>query len=315
MKAPSKLIFSMHFLIPVLTGMVLLFSSFYPEPAESKLKADVYKGFIAIYNFQFQKADSIITVVKRENPNNAGSYLMSANYYWWKIISGDDTKENRSEYLKSLDQAKAIVGKRKSTLSDDDNYCLISIYAYRARFEAMNKNYIQALSSINNCVASIKQSFNKEDRYEPFYLTTGLYNYMIAQVNHKHPILYPYTVFLPDGDKKKGLAMLQKTAASTDPLLSTEAMYFLMKINLEEEKSYTNAVSYGQRLANGFPANLLYRFYYLKSLLAAENKEEALRQYKIISTFSASNDELDTHQRVYFVGLSRQCLKDSGVTY
>ena len=96
--------------------MVLLFSSFYPDPAESKLKADVYKGFTAIYNFQFQKADSIITVVKRENPNNAGSYLMSANYYWWKIISGDDSKENRSEYLKSLDQAKSIVGKRKSTL-------------------------------------------------------------------------------------------------------------------------------------------------------------------------------------------------------
>jgi len=315
MKTTTKRIFKKFFFIPVLTGIILLFSSFNPEPADSKFKADVYKGFIAIYNFQFQKADSIIAVVKKENPNNAGSYLMSANFYWWKIISGDDSKENRSAYLKSLDQAKLIVGKRKSTLSDDDNYCLISIYAYRARFEAMNKNYIQALSSINSCVASIKQSFNKEDRYEPFYLTTGLYNYMIAQVNHKHPILYPYTVFLPDGDKKKGLSMLQKTASSTDPLLSTEAMYFLMKINLEEENNYTNAVSYGMHLANGFPANLLYRFYYLKSLLAAGNKEEALRQYKIISTFSTNNDELDTHQRVYFIGLSKQCLKDSNVTY
>lgn len=315
MKTPTQFLFPKLFLIPALTGILFLFASFKSEPAETKLKSDIYIGFIAIYNFQFQKADSIIAVVKRENPNNAGSYLMTANYYWWKIISGDDTKENRSDYLKSLEKAKSIVGKRKSTLSDDDNYCLISIYAYKARFEAMNKNYIQALSSINNCVASIKQSFNKEDRYEPFYLTTGLYNYMIAQVNHKHPILYPYTVFLPDGDKKKGLSMLQKTASSTDPLLSTEAMYFLMKINLEEENNYTNAVNYGMKLANGFPANLLYRFYYLKALLAAGNKEEALRQYKIISTFSSSNDELDTHQRVYFVGLSRQCLKDACVTY
>lgn len=315
MKTATNFLSLKYFMIPVLTGIVVLFTSFKTELAETKLKADVYKGFIAIYNFQFQKADSIIAVVKKENPNNAGSYLMSANYYWWKIISGDDTKENRSEYLRSLEKAKSIVGKRKATLSDDDNYCLISIYAYKARFEAMNKNYIQALSSINNCVASIKQSFNKEDRYEPFYLTTGLYNYMIAQVNHKHPILYPYTMFLPDGDKKKGLDMLYKTAGFSDPLLSTEAIYFLMKINLEEEKNYDNAVTYGNRLANGFPANLLYRFYYLKSLLAAGNKEEALRQYKIISAFSATNNDLDTHQRVYFVMLSRKILKEANVSY
>ncbi len=295
--------------------MSLLFSSFHPEPEENKFKTDIYKGFIAIYNFQFQKADSILAIVKKENPNNAGSYLMVANYYWWKIISGDDTKENRKEYLKSLDMAKFIIGKRKSMLSDDDNYCLISVYAYKARFEAMNKNYIQALSSVNNCVASIKQSFNKENRYEPFYLTTGLYNYMIAQVNHKHPILYPYTVFLPDGDKKKGLAMLQKTMDFSDPLLSTEALYFLMKINLEEENNYTKAVAFGLKLANGFPANLLYRFYYLKSLLAAGNKEEALRQYKIICTFSTSNDELNPRQRVYFIELASKCLNDLNVKH
>lgn len=315
MKAYPKILFLNLFFIPFLIGMSLLFSSFHPEPEENKFKTDIYKGFIAIYNFQFQKADSILAIVKKENPNNAGSYLMVANYYWWKIISGDDTKENRKEYLKSLDMAKFIIGKRKSMLSDDDNYCLISVYAYKARFEAMNKNYIQALSSVNNCVASIKQSFNKENRYEPFYLTTGLYNYMIAQVNHKHPILYPYTVFLPDGDKKKGLAMLQKTMDFSDPLLSTEALYFLMKINLEEENNYTKAVAFGLKLANGFPANLLYRFYYLKSLLAAGNKEEALRQYKIICTFSTSNDELNPRQRVYFIELASKCLNDLNVRH
>lgn len=274
-------------------------------------KKDIYNGFEAIYNFQFQRADSIVRKVKIDNKDNAGGYLLAANYYWWLIISGENTETNRKLYQENLALALSKVGLAKTKqFTNEDLYCIISVYAYRSRLEAMNKNYIKALSNVNNCISTMKKTFGKESEFEPFNLTTGIYNFSIQQVRSKHPYLFPYTVFLPAGDKKRGIEMLNKIAFSNDNLLSTEANYFLMKIYLEEDVNYKESLKYGWKLVADYKPNLLYRYYYFKSLLLSGKMELALEQIRILTSESKANQELSKEQKLHFLNLVKKDLAD-----
>jgi len=274
-------------------------------------KKDIYNGFDAIYNFQFQRADSIVRKVKIDNKDKAGGYLLAANYYWWLIISGENTETNRKLYQENLALALSKVGLAKTKqFTNEDLYCIISVYAYRSRLEAMNKNYIKALSNVNNCISTMKKTFGKESEFEPFKLTTGIYNFSIQQVRSKHPYLFPYTVFLPAGDKKRGIEMLNTIAFSNDNLLSTEANYFLMKIYLEEDVNYKESLKYGWKLVSDYKPNLLYRYYYFKSLLLSGKMELALEQIRILTSESKANQELSKEQKLHFLNLVKKDLAD-----
>jgi len=278
--------------------------------AGNKFHEDVYQGFSAIYDFQFLKADSIIKSLKKDYPEMAITYILAANYYWWLIISGEDNKSVRVNYLTNLELALQKINKAKpNLLSDDDIYTLISIYAYKARLDAMNKNYIKAFKDINDCISVLKFSFGREIAYEPYNLTTGLYNYLIGQIKKKYPFLLVYTVFLPYSNKIKGLAMLQKIKKSSDEILFAESNYFLMKIYLEEEDNTAEAENYCITLTNSYNSNLLYRYYYFKTLLLTGKKDESQKQLEILVQESNSNNELTLLQKKHFVDLARKDLE------
>ena len=278
--------------------------------ASNKFKEDVYKGFSTIYNFQFLKADSIIKNLKKDYPEMAGTYILAANYYWWLIISGEDNKSVRINYLTNLELALQKINKVKpNLLSDDDIYNLICIYAYKVRLDAMNKNYLKAFKDLNDCITILKFSFDKEIAYEPFNLTTGLYNYLIGQIKKKYPFLLVYTVFLPYGNKTKGLAMLQKITKSDDEILFAEANYFLMKIYLEEEDNMVKAENCCITLTNSYNSNLLYRYYYFKILLLTGKKDESQKQLEILVQESNTNNELTLLQKKHFIDLARKYLE------
>jgi hypothetical protein len=281
------------------------------DMAPAKFRENVYRGFSAIYNFRFIKADSIIKNLRKDFPEMAGTYILTANYYWWLIISGEDSKSARINYLANLELAlQKISNEKPGHLCDDDIYNLISIYGYKARLDAMNKNYIKAFKDIHDCISVLKLSFDRENTYEPYNLTSGLYNYMIGQVKKKYPFLVVYTVFLPHASKTKGLALLEKIATSDDEILFAEANYFLMKINLEEEENINLTENYCVTLTNAYNSNLLYKYYYFKTLLLNGKKDEAQKQFEILIQESNSNNELTLLQKKHFAELARKNLSE-----
>lgn len=273
------------------------------NPRTQKFRNDAYIAFNAIYNFKFVTADSVITKMKRDYPEMCGSYLLASNYYWWEIITGNDSKINRVNFLLNLDLANKRTAKITSTSTNEEIYSIINIYAFRARYEAMHSNYIQALTNINSCVGVLKKSFGKESLYEPFNLTSGIYNYTICKTNEDHLLLRPYTMFLPAGNKTTGLTMLEKTAHSKDPVLCTEAHYFLFKIYIDDDNEFLKAGSHINWLIENYPSNLLYQYFYVTFLLKTGKLQEALNRLSLIRTIAGSNPEIMENQRTYFVDL------------
>lgn len=267
--------------------------------SDSLLAANEY-----IYRFRFQSADSAIQRLNNNHPHDYLPKLLSANYYWWLIISGHDTPQNRKTYFQNLSYSLGILSSTKNGSSHDSLYALITTFAYKARIHSLNNEYFSALKQLNNCIDLLKTSFGKEQDYEWFLLSSGLYNYYIEAVKKNYPFLIPYLIFLPSGQASLGLNFLKLASEKENFLLKTEAHYFLMKIFLEEEKNYSEAGKYAEQLLHSYPGNLLYRYYRFKTFLEENNLPQATTELGLLKYQSESNLQVSDKQKSHYYNIA-----------
>lgn len=271
--------------------------------AQGELKAKVSSVFEQIYNYELVSADSSIAVYQRDFPDHPVWPLLKANVAWWQILSGklDDDDLNKT-FIDQLNASKALA-KQYTNNADEAAFSLIIVNAFRTRFDLLNNNYLTAAGYLNACIDDISDAFGKEEQYEPFYLTSGLYYYFMQKAHDDYPIMRPYLFFFPDGDKQKGMAYLIKCSKSKDVFLRDEATYFLMRIALDLDDNPTAALLHVSELLKRHPHNVIFRLFerdIYDRLGRAEDKQRSERQY-LASV--AANNELTAQQKAYFKAL------------
>ena len=273
---------------------------------EEKFTELFNQGFKSVYNFEFEKADSIVSALKKNYPEESRTYALAANCYWWKIRSGDDNPLSRKKYSSSLDELEKLLEKRKSAkqLKQEDVFNYINLYSYRARLELLDNNYMKVFSYMNKCNAFILLSSGSEESYEPFYLTSGLYNCFMSAAKKDHPLFAPYFLFAPECEMEKGVKQLSKCCCSSDFLLQTEANYFLMILYGEGEIDYPLSSSYAEKLCAQYPNNLLYQYYLFKVKLLSGNLESAMKNLILLYQKEKSITGLNEAQRKHFTDLA-----------
>ncbi len=276
----------------------------------SALFNQVNQGFEYIYNFEFVKADSLIGVMRKKYAMQPMTYLLSANYFWWMIISGEDNAVNRLRFRQDLDLANTILKSQPSdSLSNEELFILINTYSFKSRLELKQKNYLKGMYYVNDCIRYLKTSFGKEDEYEPFLFTSGIYNYFCDFGMQNYPVLYPSLLFLPEGDMKLGLKQLEKVSKSKEMLLSNEGTYFLLKIYLEMEKEPSKAVDYAEVLVNRHPNNIVYQYLLFKALISGDNYPQASKQLEAVNRAALTNPKLTPSQKEHFLKMAKEDLR------
>lgn len=276
---------------------------------KTQLEQTVYTGFSYLYNYQFEKADSVAKKLSKEKNPLALIYRM--NYNWWLIVSGEDNIANRQNLKSDSDTILSFYLKRnKKKVNDEITYYAVMAYAYKARLELLDKNYFSSVGNLNNCMGILKHTFGKEEGYQWFYLTTGLYNYFIEWGKQNYKILAGYTILYPKGDLKKGLGQLQTASKSIDAVLSTEGLYFYSKVNLEEEKKYDVAENSILELKKRYPQNILYQYLYFKLFLNSDRLEAAKEQYVVLNLMGISNKSITIKQRQHFSAVAKKDLEE-----
>jgi hypothetical protein len=273
--------------------------------AEEPLDNDVKTALIAIYDFRFHDADSLLNHMET---NYRGSYLphlVRAGFYWWLIISEDDSSVNKERYIASLSKAEISINTvfQNNSYYYKDIFHLINLYALKARLDLLNGNYLKALRHMKNCVDFIDISLGKEKAYPDFNLTSGLYNYLSDYGTRKYPFLVFYSLMYPRGNMLKGLEQLKVATQNDDEVIRTEAHYFLMKIYIELEKNYEEALYHASYLTEKHPGNLIFLYHYYQLLQLqgkAEMASEVKSDYKYQLKF---NTHLSSRQKQYLIGL------------
>lgn len=253
------------------------------KPDGLSFRQSIEMGFNAIYNGDYDRAFKVAQDLKATHKNNPQTYLLEANYWWWKILSGEDTDANYEKMEACLDMALSKIPKRKTKdYSNEELYNAINVYAYKSRIKIFQGKYIKGAQNLNTCIDYVEASFGKEDNYELFKLTSGLYYYFIDYGYENYVLARAYLIFLPDGDKQKGLAFLKNAYQSNNLLVKTEAAYFLMKTYCELEKNYAEALKYCTTLIELHPNNLLYRYHQHRILLFEGKKDLATRHLNLL---------------------------------
>lgn len=248
---------------------------------------------------RFKSADSLIRKMDKQLINDADFQLGIINYYWWKYISsGHDSHyaDLMAKRLKHLESACA--GKTQGT-EYHHLFLLITGYAFNARVSLADKSYGQVVTLLSKYRHLVKQSFGKEADYPPFYLTSGLYNYVYAEATGKIPLLPVFTKFNPEIEKKMGILYLRKAALNDNPLIKTEALYFLMKIKTELDPELKEAAFFSKVLNRSYPDNILFSYYQFKIMHDSGRQKEAVQCRKELED-KISESQLNAEEREYY---------------
>jgi hypothetical protein len=299
----------------VKTGVLFSFLFFYcfivtsanhskPTIFNDTIRPYVYKGFNSLYNFEFKSTDSTIRFLKKNFSTSSWTYILEANYYWWKIISGEKNESYTNLFYTSLDKAKNHV---KYLNTDEKYFLLILIYSFKSRVDLMEGKYLHTIIELKKHINIIKKTFGKENQYYAYYLSSGLYYYLTAVAYKNYGFLRSFMYFLPKGDKVKGIKYLNKK--SGDFILETESRYFLMKIFDEVEDRSDLSIKYAEILCKKYPKNFIFQEHYLKSLAKTRNTPITTSEFNALRENVLNNKQLSKAQLIYFKSLSKKLLE------
>lgn len=263
--------------------------------SDYNVRNEVYEGFVYLYNFQFNKADSLLVQLEKYYHYSPWTYLYEANLYWWKIISGENTEENITNFYKALNTAKI---KMKNIVTYEYQFLRIVIYSYMSRLDLMQGKYFNTLVELKKNLPVIKNTLGKESSFSGFYLTSGLYLYLTDVAYNNYLYLRPLLLFVPSGNKEKGLLFLK--TKHDDIILDTESAYFLMKIYDEVEGDAKVSLHYAEKLSKAFPMNYIFREHYYRMICKKENRKLTKDEISDFREEQLKNKQLSRKQTQYF---------------
>jgi len=265
---------------------------------DERIRDYVYTGFVHLYNFEFHSADSIIDFLKSNYSYSPWTYVLSSNYYWWKIISGEKNESNAKLFLKNLAYSRDRIGKERS---HENLFLRILISSFRSRYDLLDDKYISTVNEVKNQIDVIKNTFGKEEQYQAFYLTSGLYYYMVDIAYTNYLFLRPLLYFIPEGDRAKGIRYLSKKTG--DIILETESNYYLMKIYNEMESNGQQSLKYAKYLYSIYPNNYVFAEYYFRLLIKTRKTPLTKQESELLIKSMNKNKQLTTNQKEYFSGI------------
>jgi len=226
-------------------------------------------------------------------------YVYNANYYWWLLISG----RNDENYLQKCRQ-ELLHGINDVEMEHEDevssSFLLLTMYTFLVRLELYENNTLKAIFYFQHILENVSAVLESQHMYPEYTLFTGLYLYFAQVAREDYPIISVYLLFFPKGDKKKGLHLLKEGTNSDDISLSTESLYFLMKIYFYVEKNYREALSYSTILVDKYPENPVYLLEKQKIMSELNNRDSIVNIYK---TYQNMREKLTGSQKQNFDSL------------
>lgn len=267
---------------------------------------DIAGMYRAATNFRFADADAMMKSVKTPSGKSPEADLAVINYYWWKLISGENNGNYARLIYDKVDAVREFNSNESNTLPDDMLFYLVSVYAFEARVYLVDHSYGKALSALTKYYSALKLTFGKEQLHPELNLTTGLFYFFIAHAIERMPVFSPVLKTYYKGNKQTGYDMIVKASKLDNEIVSEQATYFLMKINFDIYANYDLCEKYCRKLIARYPANLLYEYYLFKVFLATDQKIKARDQILVIKYHAEHNRQLTHDESTFYTNQAKE---------
>ncbi len=265
------------------------------------------KGIEKIYNLEFEKADQEFAEVVRLQPQHPAGHFFQAMTEWWRILSNFDDESRDKRFLEMLDKVVELCEQR---LDQNENDVAALFFkggavGFKGRLRANRGSWLLAANDGLVALPAVRKAYKLDPQNFDVLLGMGIYNYYAEVVPSQFPVVKPFMIFLPSGDKKKGLEQLE-LAAQKARYAKTEAMYFLLQTYFMYEKHYVRALELARELHSKFPQNPLFHRMYGRCYVSTGYWGEAFQIFSEVEKRYRNRqpgyDLYDGREAYYYIG-------------
>ena len=248
-------------LLPLLLLPVITVARLHAQ-SDSAFDAVARRGIDEVYNLEFERADSTFDTLKQINPRHPAGLFFHSMVEWWRIMIDIDNDAHDKEFFDGLDRVIALCD---SILDKNPNDVTALFFkggaiGFKGRLKFHRDDYFAAANAGRKALPLIQQVAELAPDNSDVLLGTGMYNYYADVIPEEYPFAKPLLLFIPPGDKKKGLQELTQ-AAEKGKFASVEATYFLLQTYYFYEKDYPKALDLATELTGKYPNNMLFQKY------------------------------------------------------
>jgi tetratricopeptide (TPR) repeat protein len=279
-------------------------SQWLPEP---EIDQRIQRGIDHIYNLEFQQADSIFNIVIKTRPDHPVGYFFRAMVVWWQILTNFDDESKDAKFTEMLEHVMDMCDERLEKNPKDVTALFFKggAVGFRGRLRANRNKWLGAANDGIVALPIVRKAFELDPKNYDILLGIGIYNYYAEVVPEKYPVVKPFMIFFPSGDRKKGLEQLE-LAARYSKYAKTEATYFLMQNYFTFEKDYIRALDLARDLHQKYPRNPLFHRYLGRCLvsvgLLGDANKEFLEIERRFQEKQTGYDIYDAREAYYYIG-------------
>ena len=214
------------------------------------------QGVQAIYNLNFEQADSLFQALSQHYPGHpVGPFLQALNIWWRILLDLEDTSLDRP-FLRILKEVIRRSDRRlKNNPEDLDGLFFKGLaLGLRARHRSNRGQQVRALLDARKAIGLVVRLARMNPTHNDLYFGWGIYDYFAGVLPQRYPWLKPLRVLFPRGERERGLQEL-KRVFQAGRLFKAEAAYFLAMIYYLYEPNVREAIRYVTYLRTHYPQN------------------------------------------------------------
>lgn len=270
----------------------------------------VNAGIYQIYGLNFDQAEDTFQHVLNDYPSHPAGMFYEAMILWWKIMIDFNNPQYDEAFI---EQVTKVVDYCDEILDEDpDNLDALffkgGALGFRGRLYAFRQNWFDAAMDGKDALPIVHRAYEVDPSNKDVQLGFGIYNYYAAAIPEHYPIVEPFMMFFPEGDKQKGIEQL-KIAANEGRYAKYEARYTLVTLLLNFEEAPAEAMIFAKQLVKDFPDNPAFQRYYGRIFVKAGNYEQASGVFEDIIT------KCDSGKLGYSSWIEREALYYIGMKY
>lgn len=214
------------------------------------------RGLDLLYNMKFEQAHALFDLVDRRYPDHPVGPFVKALDTWWKILMDLSDTSHDAAFFAAMEE---VIERSDRLLRRDKNnfdamFFKGAALGMRGRLKSNRGDWFQAARDGIRAMDYVLDVAKKDPANDDYVFGKGIYDYYAAAVRERYPFARPVMVFFPDGDKERGLALLERTARH-GRFIQTEAAYFLLQIYYIFENDEAKSVEYVSWLRERYPDN------------------------------------------------------------
>jgi len=241
-------------------------------------------GIDFIYNLEFVKADSVFRELVALRPRHPAAPFFLAMVDWWRIMIDVENRSYDDRLTESLD---GVIELCDELLEEDENNVTALFFkggalGFLGRLKFHRDDWFGAANAGRQALPIVRTASDVDPMNFDVFLGTGIYNYYAEVIPEQYPVAKPLLLFIPPGDKKKGIEQL-RTAGDNGKYASVEAKYFLMQLYFLYEKDYGKSLAIATELHHRYPNNMLFHKYVGRCYISQGNHAMARQVFTTIN--------------------------------